>query len=175
MTLAFWLLACLMIGLAVAAVLPPLTRSRSSTTPSPRNLRLAAYRARLAELEQEVAGGALSAEEAQAARIETERELLRAVEVPDPTFAGGLRPARRTAVSLLVLVPIACVALYLYFGQPALIELRTSPHPDRAALEKMVDQLAQKLRETPDDVFGWRLLARSYAALDRNEEAVAAL
>jgi len=175
-TLAFWILACLMIGVALAAVLQPLMRSRPAAPPSTPDLRLAAYGVRLAELQQEVAGGALSAEEAEAVQLETERELLRAIDLEGAPLADGApRPARRTALGLLVLVPLASLALYAYLGRPSLLEARVNQHPDPATLEAVVERLAERLHDNPQDIDGWRLLARSYLALGRNGDAVATL
>lgn len=41
-------------------------------------------------------------------------------------------------------------------------------------IAEMVDRLAARLAERPDDLEGWRMLARSYRVLGRNREAVAA-
>jgi cytochrome c-type biogenesis protein CcmH len=38
----------------------------------------------------------------------------------------------------------------------------------------MVDKLAQRMKEQPDDPEGWTMLARSYSVLGRNEEALQA-
>ncbi|MBX3619251.1 MAG: c-type cytochrome biogenesis protein CcmI [Rhizobacter sp.] len=51
----------------------------------------------------------------------------------------------------------------------------TAPHAmsfDQIAA--MADKLAQRLKEQPDDAEGWAMLARSYAVLGRNPDAVAA-
>lgn len=171
--LLFWSLAGLMLGLSLLVVLRPLLRSEAAATPDDNDYRLAMYRSRLAEIEQEVAAGALSEEEAQAVRLETERELLRAVG-PGDARAPAL-PARRAAVILLIVMPAVSLLLYLQFGEPSLVEMSAPQHTDRASLERRVEQLATRLRDDPDDAFGWRLLARSYAALERNDDAVAAL
>jgi cytochrome c-type biogenesis protein CcmH len=39
----------------------------------------------------------------------------------------------------------------------------------------MVDQLAARLEDEPDDLEGWTMLGRSYAVLNRGKDAVAAL
>jgi cytochrome c-type biogenesis protein CcmH len=50
------------------------------------------------------------------------------------------------------------------------------PPEERAAMvEGMVDNLAARLAENPDDLRGWMMLGRSYTALGRTEEAIAAL
>ena len=46
--------------------------------------------------------------------------------------------------------------------------------PDAAQIEAMVVRLAAKMEENPGDVEGWKLLGRSYAALGRYPQALAA-
>lgn len=43
-----------------------------------------------------------------------------------------------------------------------------------AQIEGMVARLAQRLQSQPDDVAGWRMLAKSYETLERFPQAVAA-
>ncbi len=48
---------------------------------------------------------------------------------------------------------------------------RMSPEEQRAMIASMVDRLAARLERQPDDIEGWRMLARSYRVLGRREEA----
>ncbi len=48
---------------------------------------------------------------------------------------------------------------------------RMSPEEQRAMIASMVDRLAARLEQQPDDIEGWRMLARSYRVLGRREEA----
>jgi cytochrome c-type biogenesis protein CcmH len=45
----------------------------------------------------------------------------------------------------------------------------------RAAIEGMVDSLAARLADQPDDLAGWSQLIRSYVTLDRREDALISL
>ncbi len=49
-----------------------------------------------------------------------------------------------------------------------------TPEQQQAMIASMVDRLAARLRQKPDDIKGWRMLARSYRVLGRREEAAAA-
>jgi cytochrome c-type biogenesis protein CcmH len=175
MTIAFWVLAGVMVAAALAALLHPLLRSRVPPSPPGRDLRLESYRARLAELRQEVAAGALSPTEAQVAERETERELLHAVQPETAPAVRSTGPARRTAVALLLAVPAATLALYGYLGQPSLLEADAGGHPEMAELGAVVQHLEERLKGSPGDVQGWRLLARSYMTMGRAGDAVTAL
>jgi cytochrome c-type biogenesis protein CcmH len=85
-----------------------------------------------------------------------------------PLWRQRQRSGRWSALGLgaaLAIVPVA-VGLYSQIS---------SWDPDAAeqASEgaRLVAALAERLRETPDDVEGWRLLARSYMALGQYEQA----
>ena len=171
----FWSLVALMLALAVAALLLPLLDRRAGSSVQPRAPRLAAYRARLAEIDQELEAGMLAAGEAQAVRLELERELLRAVPDPVDSDMPPRGPARRSALLVLALFPPAAILLYLHLGQPGLITAPPQTQLDQATLQDMVLRLEARLRQAPDDPAGLRLLARTYAALGRYDESVEAL
>jgi len=70
-------------------------------------------------------------------------------------------------------VPLLALALYLAVGNPAALGPREDPHAfDAQQLTALVERLAAKMRDNPDDAEGWRLLGRSYAALGRFPEAL---
>ena len=91
----------------------------------------------------------------------------------------------------LVSAPIIAAVIYLNVGTPDSLSTEFAmqsaaqsnpanaiadlPPEDRAAMiENMVAGLAARLQEDPSDIDGWRMLARSYAALGRTEESVGA-
>jgi cytochrome c-type biogenesis protein CcmH len=99
--------------------------------------------------------------------------------------AGLTRPlwwpstARRSfglAALLVVFVLGVAAAGYHTIGSPA----RIDPAPEPAAvtpeqqINAMVDRLAERLKARPDDVEGWKKLARSYTVLGRHAQALEA-
>lgn len=173
MSIAFWIGAALMLGGALYAVLRPLL-GRNAAVAAPAAPALLALRARLAELEREVAAGSLAAPDADVLRIEIEREMLQHADAAVPP--AETRPSRRTAIVLGLLLPLFCVALYLLLGLPGYLAAgggTTEQAPiDPAA---MVAQLEARLESEPEDARGWDMLARSYMVLGRHADAVLAL
>lgn len=88
----------------------------------------------------------------------------------------------RTAGVLMVGLPVVAALLYLPLGNPeGLRPTVAAPPPTSAGVEitdadvaLMVDGLAQRMMQRPDDVAGWTMLGRSYATLRRFDEASAA-
>jgi cytochrome c-type biogenesis protein CcmH len=71
-------------------------------------------------------------------------------------------------------VPIASIALYVLLGHPE----GTNPLAQRQVtaqdIERMVATLAAKMEKEPGNVQGWGMLARSYKAMGRVDEATKA-
>lgn len=175
--LAFWIVAANLIAVALVFLLAPLLRLRPLRGPSSKDANLAVLRGQRSELEADIVHGVLPSE----ARDEALAELVaRAGEdlggLADPVATAAKRPWILVA-TLAVLVPICAVAIYLAVGSPAGIDFRPSaaqaPFSDRQ-IEAMVESLAKKVRDRPDDREGWMLLSRSLNALGRYPEAAEA-
>ena len=173
----FWILASLMTVLALAFVLVPLLRGRARTGPSAREANLAALRAQRGEIDADVANGTLAA----SAREEALAELVDRAQA-DLAASGEAAPIAATkpwATAAIVAVALPAVAFgtYLALGAPAAIDPRVAAPaaaaaaPDEAQITAMVESLALKVRERPDDAQGWALLARSMGALGRFRES----
>jgi cytochrome c-type biogenesis protein CcmH len=176
--LAFWLLATLMTLVALAIVLVPMLRvRRASDAPTARDANLAVLRGQRREIEADVANGTLPAD----ARDEALAELVRRAEddlspATDTRAPISKRPWVAVAVAA-VAIPVLAFGLYLAIGTPSATDpaaiARAEPQND-AQMTALVESLAKKVRERPDDARGWELLARSMAALGRFSEAVVA-
>lgn len=165
MTIAFVLLAGLMLLSALAFVLPPLLRhGRTGAPPA----------ARRRALNDALAAGVITAEEhlAKLAALELQAS---------PSAAPRTRSAFNSALGTLLLLPALAIGLYLHLGSvramdPAEIAAAAAasgtPGPDMdAAVKGLVDKLAKN----PDDVEGWMLLGRAYKSMERFAEARDAL
>ncbi len=172
---AFLIAAALLVAAVIALLLPPLLRTpRSSGRTDQSEANLAILRDQLAELERERRDGSLAEADFTQAKSELQRRLLE--EMPAPTALttadGG---GRRTALALLVLIPLAAAAGYALLGDPrALDPLQRQARIAPAQIESMLDGLVDKLQKNPDDPQGWVMLARSYKVLERFPEAAQA-
>ena len=175
--LLFWTLATLMTAVAVALVLVPLVRARRAAGPTLEEANLAVLRGQRQEIEADVARGVLPAD----ARDEALAELVdRADAELTPEAVAVAPPQKRSwAAAALVAVALPALAFGMYFavGNPNASDPKhfVQPGPAQdAQIVAMVEGLAAKVRERPDDAKGWSLLARSMAALGRYEESAKA-
>lgn len=179
-----WLaLALLTIG-AVAAIVVPLLRSRSTTIERRAVFDRVIYRDQLAEIARDLGRGVLDAGQAATARLEIERRLLATEESGETETAGATTPVDGiTAIALAAAVSAGAVALYLALGSPG---SRDQPFASRQVegavaqaghaqgdFAATVDALAAKLKDNPGDAEGWMLLARSQGSLQRWSDAAA--
>jgi cytochrome c-type biogenesis protein CcmH len=138
------------------------------------------------QLVDAVTGGAVLPKEG-APATDTSEPLAR-IGAPD----APPRPSGRLTAGMAVVVLLVAGAGYWWTGAPALINgvsARASAdaasqsegpppasgqEPTAAQVAAMVEGLAKRLKERPDDAQGWVMLARAYAALGRTAEAVPA-
>lgn len=182
--LVFWALAAAMTLLALAFVLIPMLRARSEPGgPSAREVTLAVLRGQRQEIEADIAAGNLPAaarEEALAELVERAGEDLPAETAPAKRAAApASRPWIAAAASAIV-VPALAFGLYAAIGSPAATDVKAVARASAGGqghdkeLAAMIDSLARKVRERPEDARGWELLARSMMSLGRFNEAVEA-
>jgi cytochrome c-type biogenesis protein CcmH len=177
--MTFWLLAGLLTVLAVAVLLVPLLR-RPKGAAARQDYDQEVYRDQLSELDRDLARGIVSADQAEAARTEIERRLLAAAEGAPEVEPKSAEPKRSAlAAAMVIALPAAALGLYLVLGAPGVPSVpfagRPTAEPVPQDMALLVERLAARMAETPDDPEGWRLLGRTYLQLNRPVEAVAAL
>jgi cytochrome c-type biogenesis protein CcmH len=184
-------------SLALAILLVPLLLRRRADG-SREAYNFAVYRDQLAEVERDLGRGLLNPEQAEAARAEIGRRILAlpsgsASPHPNPpplAGEGGTRPeglggwGLTAATIAVVLLPFAAWLLYARLGSPALPD---QPFAERAAaakavasgvqhldLGKAVAKIEAHLKDHPEDLTGWLLLARTEITLAHYGEAAEA-
>jgi cytochrome c-type biogenesis protein CcmH len=175
----FLLVAGLLTVAALAILLRPLIRQpRPGAEEEPVAL---LFRRELAAIDEELAEGRLTAEQALTSRTEITRRLLAAA---DREQAGSDAPTGRAlemswrfgaAITIAGFLPTAAMAVYYAIGTPAAIDrsadiAAAAPH-NAAEFAAAVDQIKAHLQKAPDDLKGWTLLGRTLAALGRYPEA----
>lgn len=175
--MTLWFVFALMTAAAVFALLWPLGRRRA---PAAAGHDVAVYRDQLAEIDHDAASGLISASDADTARIEISRRLLRAADRESgaaPLSSSTLR-RRVAALAALLLLPAVAVALYVTLGSP---DLPAAPLAGRAqapsasqSVASLVSQVEAHIERNPDDGRGWEVLAPVYLRLGRYDDAVKA-
>jgi cytochrome c-type biogenesis protein CcmH len=138
---------------------------------------MSVYRQQLNELDADIERGVLKEAEAEATKIEIQRRMLK-------LSADGSADASKSgspliAGILLLSTPVAAFILYGLLGNP---DLPSKPLAERdiaaekqdlagSNLNTLVQKLAERLQEQPENLDGWILLARTLSRMERYQEA----
>ena len=176
---AFSIVAALLTVAALLFILPTLLRKAAPGNQHALRdeANLSVLRDQLRELDADLAAGAIDAAGYQSSRKELERRVAEDVQ-PGVVGTESTSGRRWTAVVLGLAMPAAAVTLYFLLGSPAGLDPALVAGPKdqshevtQEQLVGMVDGLAQRLKNKPDDADGWIMLARSYNTLGRFGEA----
>ena len=170
-----WIFAILLVLVCVGVLFLGIRRAPvSGAQATSDDAARAFFRDQLEGIDRDVENGRLSPDEAQAARAELAREVIR---------HERENPAQRTSakgrLAVMAALPvIAALSLGLY-GWIGRADLPAQPLADREPLQAgeqidiatAVAQVEAQLEETPDDVRGWLVLAPIYMEQERFAEA----
>ena len=183
--ITFWLVSAIMVAIALAFVLPPLLErpNKKSTAAHGRDIKaanIAVYQDQLKELDSDLKNGIVSAEQYEQDKADLERRLLEDVSSRSErsvTKSSG-KPSQSAAYIVAVAVPVLAVAGYLLIGNQDASSAPQSAAPAATAGERSQQQieanvaaLAKRLEQSPNDVQGWTMLARSYLSVGKFDEA----
>lgn len=173
--LAFALIA----GILLFVLLSMLRRQNTGTASSIDRVNINIYRDQLRELDNDLAAGTIAPGQHAEARSELERRLLDDTAGTDAgTAVQAPRTGIRTAAALALIIPLAVIGLYLAVGTPQSLAPQqrgdATQNITAEQVEQMVAKLAARMKNSPDDPEGWIMLGRSYAVLERFDEAAAA-
>ena len=176
--MVFWIAVAALAAAVTYYVTRPLLGQRATEAIGP-DVDVAVYKDQLAEIDGEVARGVLSESDAEAARIEIKRRLLRCAEaVPQASQAVPAEASKPIFLAASLIIPVATLALYLTFGAPGLpgqpLEARLSAPPEKATATDLIAKVEARLREHPEDGRGWDVIAPVYASQGQFAEAAEA-
>jgi len=173
---AFLIAAVIMFVIAFALILPPLFRKNiSAESQSIENdTNLSIGRERLLGLKNELRDGRIDQQQFDQARSELEQNLAEAMSEEKNTLA--LKKNNPLLAALLAIsLPLLAAGIYMKTGMPQALDsefektmIKQQEMPD---VETMITELADRLKETPEDGEGWMMLGRSYVAMNRFKEA----
>lgn len=157
----------------------------------------------ISQIDELARTGALPAEQASEARAKLEKQLVEAVmagaaagTVPAGATALAQPPApkvsTRLKLGMLAFATVVAVVGYKLVGSPSALHIGprgddasaqaggngdgdrgARPAMNASEIANMVDGLKARLAKDPENAEGWGMLARTYAALERFDEAVA--
>ena len=114
------------------------------------------------------------------AREELEAAFLDDLKAPDYNLPHSQSTNLKTAVALLIVIPLAAFALYGVLGNSEWQNQIALPTPEQiqqdpgASLDVLLNRLEQTLEQQPENADGWALAGRTYMALGRFAEAESA-
>lgn len=163
---------------AVGLVLFPLKTSKNSA--DRRDLAHAIFVDQLQEIERDERRELISAEDAQAARAEISRNILRlAKEGQSEQYRSG-KLSRLGIILAALFVPALAFGYYAQFGNPGIESLSSAAlaaeREERASMLALANRLEGELREHPEGgpTEGWMLLGQTFLRLQDYERAAQA-
>ncbi|MCB1504700.1 MAG: c-type cytochrome biogenesis protein CcmI [Hyphomicrobiaceae bacterium] len=184
-----WIGFSLLTIVVIAALARPLLGG-GKEAPTSHSADLAVYRDQLEAIEAEKDQGILGHAEAEAARAELVRRLLRAADgIADqsakdqnPADAKSSEspstPANIAVYAAAVLIPLLSIGVYISVGSP---DLPGNPFAERMAhgrpgksIDELIGMVEARLKEKPDDGKGWEVIAPVYMKQQRFEDGARA-
>ena len=176
MLITFICVAVLLVAAALALVVWPLVRRRENDGEAQRRAdNLAILRAQFDELEAEHKAGRVTAEEYEETKSEIEARVLEETSAEEAKSDGGKsRTGFYTACVLVVFIPVTAFLVYLQIGTPIALDPEfTRAHAQARAVQgghsqaELVEQIRlieDRLKEQPDNLDGWMMLAKANAS-----------
>lgn len=175
----FWIVAAILTFAASAAVIWPFLRAPARTV-DPGGHDVEVYRDQLAEIDRDRDRGVIADAEAEEARAEIGRRILReAAGAGERGHAGRHSTLTRIVATVSMgLVPVIALAAYAVTGSPGMpdqrLAERLSRNPADNTVEELVARAETHLRQNPQDAQGWEVVAPIYLRIGRFDDAVLA-
>ena len=170
--MSFWIVVAALLALALGFLLLPLVRSVRSYQSGQRqqqNIQIAQQKKVL--LEAQFSEGEIDQAGFDAAYVDLQTAL--ALELEGAESGGGAAHGKWMALVVMLAIPCASIALYLYYGEYRVIEnpqlVQAAAQPSRAAspqmsLDEMAAAIEKRLQDNPQDAEAWFMLGRTRMA-----------
>ncbi len=176
----FWVVAAVLtLGASLAVLLPLAARAKPAMNGSDHDLEV--YRDQLSELDRDLRRGLIQPAQADQARAEIARRILR---LDQPASAGKTARRAPSVASRLVTtaavlaVPLVSWGVYVELGSPDLpsqpLAQRLAKNPAESTVDELVARAEAHLAANPSDGRGWDVLAPIYVRMQRYADAVGA-
>ncbi len=179
----FWIIAIIMMALALAFLLPALRKKSTVIVDDRREQNIIIAKQQLAELEVEHKEGNIEPDAYESAKSELEQALYDDLEGSGKTVIKDTNTTetRYGLIFTALFVPLLAIGLYNLIGKQEAIAQSSMKHPDnmtqeekRTSISDMLSKLENKLKDEPNNIEGWLMLGRSYMVVDRNDDALKA-
>ena len=177
-----WIVYAVVVAAVIGVLVRPMLSDRDDTA-SAEEADLAVYRDQLAEIEAERDRGQIEEAEAESARRELARRLIRRSDDAQGTrgiAAKGTGTSTSVAIAYATAlsIPLISLAIYLSLGSPSMPGMpqsaRLQSTPGGGSINELVAKVEAQLRETPEDGRGWDAVAPVYLRLQRFDDAARA-
>ncbi len=138
------------------------------------------FKKQLLELDKDLQAGLISEQEAQAAKAELAREIIRlkADAKNSKANATPLLISTPLFIAGIILIGVLSFTVYITIGSPNLpsspLALRITPQEQQVELQQAIEKVEERLKAEPDDARGWAVLGPIYMKMGRFDEAVKA-
>lgn len=186
---SFWVVAGILTIGALLFIVPTLISKGTSRTGVIRKAaNVSIYRDQLAELESDLRSDVLSKEQYDQSKRELQQRMIQDVPEGESLATMVITSSNHSNIAtitvLMLAIPLMAVSLYLWIGNtkgltPQPISEQQLPMsgsgPESESghqnFSSVLDSLIARLREQPNDVEGWIMLGRTYAIMQRFNEA----
>ncbi|KQU66943.1 cytochrome C [Aminobacter sp. DSM 101952] len=173
----FWVIAALLTLGASLAVLLPLTRQVEGQSDTSHDLEV--YRDQLAELDRDAARGLIAPADAEQARAEIARRIIKLDAEGGAKMKGASQFAPRLVGVVAVLaIPVLSWSIYTSIGSPDVpsqpLKARLEQKPADSSVDELIARAEAHLVANPSDGRGWDVLAPIYQRMGRADDAVTA-
>lgn len=176
----FWVIAALLtLGASLAVLLPLSGTRRQAAADGAHDLEV--YRDQLSELDRDAARGLIQPAEAEQARAEIARRILKAdkaTRLASGATTSESKAMRTVGMAAVLAVPLVSWGIYAATGSPDLpsqpLSARLEKNPADSSVDELLARAEGHLVANPEDGRGWSVLAPIYARLGRYPEAVTA-